>query len=122
MGAGLCRCRTDAGCFAVFAADEKAINKNGLTDCRLARLLFSLIFSSDWGARHHSASYAPLEKGEEQRIVSPNESLSMYLSITATHVKCSNGEIDIKALMDDHGFKDAANLDPGSSKDEEEAE
>ena len=57
--------------------------------------------------------YPKLEKGEtEQRVVGPNESLSMYLSISAEKVVCADGEVDIKAVMEENGFKDSADLDP----------
>jgi hypothetical protein len=48
----------------------------------------------------------------EQRVVSPNESLSMYLSICAEKVVCTDGEVDIKAVMEENGFKDSADLNP----------
>ena len=64
--------------------------------------------------------YPPLEKGEEQRVVNPNESLSMYLSIIATEVKCSDGSFDIKQILEDNGFMDAGNLNPDAGKTEDE--
>ena len=64
--------------------------------------------------------YPPLEKGEEQRVVNPNESLSMYLSIIATEVKCSDGSFDIKQILEDNGFMDAGNLNPDAGKTEDD--
>ncbi len=65
--------------------------------------------------------YPPVEAGEAQRVVSPNESLSMYLSIIATEVKCANGSVDIKQVMKDNGFMDSDNLNVGdSSSDDDE--
>ena len=67
--------------------------------------------------------YPPLEKGEtEQRVVNPNESLSMYLSISATEVKCSDGSFDIKKILEENGFMDSENLNPDAGKTEEEGE
>ena len=57
--------------------------------------------------------YPKKEVGEtEQRVVSPNESLSMFLHVKATEVKCADGSVDIVAIMEEHGFKDSADLNP----------
>lgn len=60
--------------------------------------------------------YPPLEKGEEQRVVNPNESLSMYLSVSATELVCSDGSYNILDIMEEHGFKDSAALNPDAGK------
>lgn len=70
--------------------------------------------------------YPPKEINEEQRVVSPNESLSMYLTLPATELVCTDGTVDIKAIMEEHGFKDSADLNPdagsGTTEDNPDSE
>lgn len=67
--------------------------------------------------------YPKKEANEEQRVVSPNESLSMYLHVKATEVKCADGSVDIVAIMKEHGFKDSSDLNPdaGATPDDNDA-
>lgn len=44
------------------------------------------------------------EKGGGIYVVSPNKSLSMYLSVAAKFVECSDGSFDIEAIRNDLGF------------------
>lgn len=44
------------------------------------------------------------EKNGPTYIVSPNKSLSMYLSVAAKFVECSDGSFDIEAIRNDLGF------------------
>ena len=44
------------------------------------------------------------EKGQGIFEVSPNKSLSMYLSVAAKYVECSDGSFDIEAIRNDLGF------------------
>jgi hypothetical protein len=44
------------------------------------------------------------EKNGPISIVSPNVSLSMYLSVAAKFVECSDGSFDIEAIRNDLGF------------------
>ena len=44
------------------------------------------------------------EKGQGIYEVSPNKSLSMYLSVAAKFVECSDGSFDIEAIRNDLGF------------------
>ncbi|MBE6593643.1 MAG: leucine-rich repeat domain-containing protein [Ruminococcaceae bacterium] len=68
--------------------------------------------------------YPPLSYEEDgsPKVVTPNQSLSMYLSIKATHVECTDGTFDIKQIMEDNGFMDSENLNPDAGKTEEKDE
>ncbi|MBQ5634643.1 MAG: hypothetical protein IIV11_07150, partial [Clostridia bacterium] len=40
-----------------------------------------------------------------EKVVGPNESLSMYLTIKAPYVECSDGKVNIKEVLEKNGFK-----------------
>ena len=58
------------------------------------------------------------EKGGDVYVVSPNKSLSMYLSVAAKFVECSDGSFDIEAIRNDLGFNGNIDDVPGVEGEE----